>query len=289
MAEWQALAIQYVAGRVRRGEITPLTGRNTRSSLGSLVKEIGDRRTITPHTIEKWMGTRAHLSAATRRHDFIAARAWCDWLVQEGKLKSNPTVRFRAPKEPRRAPRALSAESVAEVLHVCPDERSKAIVWLMVGMGLRCCEVATLNIEDWDRHSDLLRVTGKGQHVRELPMLPHVSEAIRVYLSAHPATDGPLFRSYRNPTQAIRADTISGMVSELMMAAGIKHHPRDGVSAHALRHTAASDVLEHSHDLPAVQEMLGHRNLSTTSIYLRRASMERMRDSMSGRDYDPAA
>jgi integrase len=80
-------------------------------------------------------------------------------------------------------------------------------------------------------------------------------------------------------------DTISGMVSEWMRAAGVKSWARDGVSAHALRHTCASDVLEHSKDLRAVQDMLGHRHLQTTSVYLRRANLDRLREAMGGRRY----
>jgi site-specific recombinase XerC len=79
------------------------------------------------------------------------------------------------------------------------------------------------------------------------------------------------------------------MVAEWMRAAGVKRRPYDGNSAHALRHTAASDVLEVSGDLRAVQAMLGHSQLQTTSIYLRRAELGRLRDAMTGRPYRLAA
>lgn len=289
MADWAGLMNEYVTGRVRRGEITPLTGRNARSALGSLVSVVDTSATITPRTIDRWMRRRAHLSAASRRSDFSTARAWCDWLVSRRVLRSNPTAVFKAPKEPRRAPRALSTHAVAQLLEVCPDTRSRAVVWLMVGLGLRCCEVAGLRVEDWDRHDQVVRIVGKGGHERIIPMVPEVATAVGDYLAQHPATDGPLVRSYREPWQALAADTISGQVSELMKAAGIKRHARDGVSAHALRHTCASDVLDASHDLTVVQELLGHQNLSTTAIYLRRAGIARMREAMGGRDYDDAA
>ena len=74
-----------------------------------------------------------------------------------------------------------------------------------------------------------------------------------------------------------------------MSDAGIKHRRRDGVSAHALRHTAASDVLDECGDLRVVQAMIGHIHLATTAVYLRRADLAQMREAMAGRDYRPAA
>jgi site-specific recombinase XerD len=74
-----------------------------------------------------------------------------------------------------------------------------------------------------------------------------------------------------------------------MARAGVKRHAYDGVSGHALRHTAASDVLDECKDLRAVQQMLGHAQLSTTAIYLRRVSAESLRTAMGGRTYGRAA
>lgn len=78
---------------------------------------------------------------------------------------------------------------------------------------------------------------------------------------------------------------VSILVGAWMQAAGIKSHRYDGVSAHALRHTAASDVLDQCNDLRAVQAMLGHRHLNTTAIYLRRTSAHQLREAMAGRSY----
>jgi site-specific recombinase XerD len=74
-------------------------------------------------------------------------------------------------------------------------------------------------------------------------------------------------------------------VQQWMVDAGLKRRPRDGVSAHSLRHTCASDVLDACHDLRVVQQMLGHQHLATTAIYLRRADLSQMRDAMAGRRY----
>jgi site-specific recombinase XerD len=82
---------------------------------------------------------------------------------------------------------------------------------------------------------------------------------------------------------------VGNIAGRILRDAGVKHAPYDGVSGHALRHTAASDVLDGGASLPCVQEMLGHVALSSTSIYLRRATVTQMRQAMEGRSYEEAA
>jgi integrase/recombinase XerC len=201
-------------------------------------------------------------------------------------LGINPTFEIPVPKQPRSEPRALDADLVADLIAVVVgDTRATAIVWLMVGMGLRCCEVSSVEMANWNRSGQTMTVTGKGSHQRTLPVPPEVSGALVVYLDEYPTRSGPIIRSFRRPTQALTPDALSGMVAEWMRAASVKLAARDGRSAHALRHTAASDVLDACGDLRVVQEMLGHSNLSTTAIYLRRAGLPKMRLAMAGRQY----
>lgn len=281
---WASLAERWVVGRVRRKEITPLTGRNHRSALTSFVAVVGQRRTIRRTEVERWMERRAELAASTRRSDLSVIRGWCRWLVEEGHLRKDPCAHVPAPKEPRRVPRYIDRGLIGELLAVCPDARAVAVVWLMFGCGLRCIEVERLELGDWDRRAELLRVRGKGGHEREVPVPAPVREALNRYLAERPATTGPLIRSYNQPQNPLRADTLSGIVSELMRAAGIKRAPRDGMSAHALRHTSAADTLDASGgNLWLVGEMLGHANLNTVKLYLRRARSGEMREAMDAR------
>lgn len=281
------LADGWLSERVRRKTLDAMTARNYRSSLAGFTAHygLGPPEHLTAGDIEAWLESRGHLSAATRRGDLTAVRGFTDALVRAGWLQRNPAADVAAVKQPESVPRALDPDQVAALLAVCPDRRGRAICWLQVGEGLRCMEVAGLRVEDWSRSTGKLLVHGKNSRQRELPVIDNVTAALDDYLDEHPAADGPLIRSYRRPWLPLTADTISGLVSEWMRAAGIKRSARDGISAHALRHTCASDVLEASHDLPLVQEMLGHRQLQTTSIYLRRANLGRMRDGMTGRSY----
>ena len=281
------LALQYLSERVARGELDPMTARNHRSALNRFAESVGPKSVARLSTadVERWLETRSHLKPSTRRSQFSYVVLFCGWLHKQGYVAKNVALDLRPPRVPRAVPRALPPASVTRVLHHCPDERARAIVWLMVGLGLRCCEIANLRMEDWDRQARLMTVTGKGANERALPVPAEVEGAVDAYLDRFPASFGPIIRSYRQPSKGLGSDTISGMVAEWMRSAGVKRRSRDGVSAHCFRHTAASDVLDNCNDLRVVQQMLGHSNLTTTTIYLRRASMGKMREAMAGRTY----
>jgi integrase/recombinase XerC len=180
----------------------------------------------------------------------------------------------------------LPPDAFARLVHVVVgDLRGRAIVELMVGMGLRCIEVATVQVGDYDPRRRTMRVVGKGGHRRVLPVPAGTARAVDAYLQSGGITYGPLIRSKNDPAAGITPLYLSTMVSRWMRAAGIKGARFDGVSAHALRHTCASDVLDRSGSLVVVQEMLGHADLNTTRIYLRGAGLDEMREAMEGRDY----
>lgn len=282
---WEELAEQYLTHRLSQRSLAWSSSRNGRSHLARFVEVVADVpvHELRPEHIEAWKANRAHLAASTRRGQLSTVRTFCSWLVKTGHLLTNPTAEIPSIKVPRSVCRAMNPEDIGAVLDIAPDSRGRAIVWLMLGMGLRCCEVEYLELGHWDRRSGEMTVTGKGGHERVVAVQAEVSTAVLAYLDEYPATAGPLIRSFRKPGQRLRADTLSGMVSEWMRQAGVKRYPRDGVSAHALRATAASDILDACDDLRVVQEFLGHENLATTAIYLRRAELPKMRKAMAQR------
>jgi integrase/recombinase XerC len=277
----------YIAYRSKLPGFCAGTARHYRRSLSSLDHSFGRRplNRLTVVAVEDWLASTTHLCDNSRRLALTDVRCFCTWLVRHGLLKDNPAADvIRIPK-PRRVPRALPCEQIAELLRHANDARTAAIVHLMVGLGLRCCEVAAARCVDYDPAAGLLLVKGKGGHERLLPVVSAAKTALERYLAERGYTGGALISSMSDPGAHLTALYISTMISRLMGAAGLKAHRFDGVSAHALRHTAASDVLDRCGDLRAVQEMLGHTDLSTTSIYLRRSSGARLRDAMEGRDY----
>ena len=292
MSTLHAHAHNYLTGRIKRGEITRKTAKNVRSSLDSLTVSFGNRPLgqLGPRAIERWLETTGHLAPSTRRNHLTAARGFCRWLVDRDLIASDPTEKIARIRQPRSVPRAMTVPDVATLYHAVPDLRARAIIALMVGCGLRCVEVSRLQVTDWDRDGATITVTGKGMHERVLPVPSETTTVLDRYLSSIGGfVSGPLIRSSRIRGAGLSEATISTYVSRWMGAAGLKVGRWDGRSAHALRHTAASDVLDACGDLRVVQEMLGHVHLSTTSIYLRRAQLSQMRDAMEGRSYLDAA
>lgn len=282
----------YLAERRRRGELTSKTAKSMRWHLDTLDRSFGDRpiERLSTRAIERSLEQIGHLAATTRRGYLSTVRTFCRWLVARDVIAANPCDSIAPIRPPRGNPRAMSRDDMARLAAVLPDDRAKAIVALMVGCGLRCVEVSRLTTSDWDASSRLLDVTGKGGHRRTLPVPDETAEALERYLASDGgAVAGPLIRASRVRSAPLSATTISTYVSRWMGAAGLKSAPWDGRSAHACRHTAASDVLDACGDLRVVQEMLGHQHLSTTAIYLRRANLGQMRTAMEGRRYLDAA
>lgn len=282
----------YISERRKRGELAPRTARNMRWHLDILDDSFGSRPIgrLTTRAVERSLERIGHLAPTTRRGYLSTVRTFCHWLVGRGTIDKNPCDGIAPIRPPRGNPRALNAEQIAAIVAVLPDARARAIISLMVGCGLRCVEVSRLTTADWDPVAQTVEVTGKGGHRRVLPVPSETLAAVEAYLAeAGRAIAGPLIRASRVRSAGLSAPTISTYVSRWMKAAGIKSAPWDGRSAHACRHTAASDVLDVCGDLRVVQEMLGHQHLSTTAIYLRRANLGQMRSAMEGRRYLDAA
>lgn len=285
----------YIADRAGRGEIGASTARQFRVRLAGLVAVCpADQAAVDVDrdVIRRWQLSIGHYSPASRRSYLCSVRTFCRWAVESGFMTLDPTAGLARVREPRRVPRALSAAQVARVFAAASfDARMKAILWLMVGCGLRCVEVANLGVADYDPDAATVFVTGKFDNQRVLPVPEEVSAAVDLYLHVAGHTTGPLIRVAQGGQGAARGatgDRISRQVSELFKAAGVKEAPKDGRSAHALCHTCASDVLDRCHDLRVVKELLGHLHLSSTEIYLRGADLNQLRAAMAGRSYRPA-
>jgi integrase/recombinase XerD len=283
---------RYVDERRKRGEFTRDTAENAISTLMTFADVVGRRRLeqLGPRDVERWLETRGHLARSTRRNQFSKVAHFCRWLRRRGLTRQDIAEDVESPKQPRSVPRALSPEAVAKLLAVMPDHRARVLFWLGYGLGLRCIEMARLELTDWDRTAGIMIVCGKGSHERFVPVEPRQAVwALDAYLDEHPVAGGPLIRSYNAPHRALTEQTISRLGTEWMYAAGIKRRNRDGVSWHALRHTAATELLEASGgDLRVVQEFLGHQHLSSTSIYLARAGAKKIRAAMQLRTFGDA-
>jgi integrase/recombinase XerC len=279
------LIVRYLNVRASTGTYAPYSVRVVRARLMSLSAHHGARplNQLTDQRIEAWLASSGATAPRSYNAYLSSARKFCVWAVKNGHLRVDPTATVERRRLPRSVPRAMEQQSIVAILDACHDPIDTLAVWLMVGCGLRRGEVARATWADYDQTAHVLLVHGKGGHERLVP----VPTAVRRALDAMPGWhSGPLLSHDGQPYQPA---SIGKRVVNAMKRAEVKHAPRDGVSGHALRHTAASDVLDQCGDLRVVQEMLGHAQLSSTSIYLRRAGIPRMAEAMEGRDYGHAA
>jgi integrase/recombinase XerC len=198
-----------------------------------------------------------------------AVRSFLGWLVAQGQLKANVAKDISAPKPARRLPGTLDADQVAELLEATDDDalalRDRAMLELFYSSGLRLAELVGLDLVALDFADQTVRVTGKGNKMRILPVGRQALEAIRCWLPARLGIAGPeeqaLFVSRRGKRLAARR------VQLRVEAWARRHGSARHLHPHLLRHSFASHLLESSGDLRAVQELLGHSSISTTQVY----------------------
>ena len=229
----------------------------------------------TPH-VRSWLGAGQALgwTRATTARRAAAARTFTAWAVRQQVLATDPAARLATPRRSRHLPRVLDE---AEARRLCEGAeaaagsgptglRDHALVELLYGTGARVGEAVGVDLGDVDRERQALRVTGKGDKQRVVPLgLPALRAVDRYLLHGRPALEGidsrqALFLGRRggrlDQRQAREA------VARAARAAGLQDvHP------HALRHSAATHVLDGGADLRCVQELLGHATLTSTEIY----------------------
>ncbi|MGE8503083.1 MAG: tyrosine recombinase XerC [Pseudomonas sp.] len=197
-----------------------------------------------------------------------ATRGLYQYLLREGLCRHDPATGLSPPKRERRLPRTLDADRSAQLLDGAVEDdfiarRDQAMLELFYSSGLRLSELVGLDLDGLDLAAGLVRVRGKGNKVRELPVGSMARQALEQWLTlrklANPG-DGAVFISQQGRRLGPRA------VQLRVRQAGVRElgqhlHP------HMLRHSFASHMLESSQDLRAVQELLGHADIATTQIY----------------------
>lgn len=271
------------------------------SSATEYLDYLRDVRRLSPHTLSNYRRDLASLGLYLREHDIVDSaavretdvRGWVSQLHRRGLAGSsisrslsaarsffnhlsrisghprNPAASVQAPRKPRKLPKTLDADQMDKYLVFEASSavalRDKAMAELFYSSGLRLAELAAINVEDIDPQSQLLSVTGKGNKTRNVPVgsvaLAAIAEWLKVRTPAADAADNPLFTS-------VHGNRISPRnIQARLKLQGRKSGMHQDVHPHMLRHSFASHMLESSGDLRAVQELLGHANISTTQIY----------------------
>lgn len=228
------------------------------------------RKGLSGKSLQRWLST---------------VRSLFNYLCRFQRASNNPAVGIPAPKSAKRLPKTLNVDEMNQLLSIKSsiklstknsakvgsvknkvlDIRDIAFMELLYGCGLRLSEINGLNLQDIDWQQQTLVVTGKGNKQRQLPFGEKALQALKIWLTKRDAiakeNETAVFVSQQG--KRLSNSSIQKRLKKMALAQGINTN----VHPHMLRHSFASHILESSKDLRAVQELLGHANLSTTQIY----------------------
>ncbi|EGQ7852680.1 tyrosine recombinase XerC [Vibrio vulnificus] len=214
-------------------------------------------------------GMREGMKASSIATRLSSLRSFFDFLILRGILTANPAKGVSAPRKKRPLPKNLDVDEVNQLLEVNEDDplaiRDRAIMELMYGAGLRLAELVDIDVRDVHLRSGEIRVIGKGNKERKVPFAGMAVEWVGKWLKVRSGLAAPsepaLFVSKLGTRISHRS------VQKRMAEWGQKQAVASHITPHKLRHSFATHILESSNNLRAVQELLGHENISTTQIY----------------------
>jgi integrase/recombinase XerC len=233
--------------------------------------EIDQPELVTQHHIRAFIAQRHRegLGGKSLQRLLSAVRSFYKWMLREGIARNNPATPVRAPKSPRHLPATLDADTIGQLLDIPCDTplaiRDKAIMELFYSSGLRLTELATLKWDQVDLGSGMVTVTGKGNRSRMVPIGRIAAEALVEWRKARVK-----FTSFEQPYVFVsqRGNPIATRTIQMRIRYWAKRQGMpQNIYPHLLRHSFASHMLESSGDLRAVQELLGHADISTTQVY----------------------
>jgi integrase/recombinase XerC len=211
---------------------------------------------------------RAGLGSSSLALRMSSLRSFLDWLVRQGVLSANPAKGISTPRSPKHLPKNLDVDEVNKLLEIDLNDplsvRDRAMLEVMYGGGLRLSELVGIDCKHIDMASGEVRVLGKGSKERKVPIGRTAVTWLKHWLERRAdfnPQDDAMFLSSKG--SRISARNVQKRFAEWGVKQGVNSH----IHPHKLRHSFATHVLESSGDLRAVQELLGHANLSTTQIY----------------------
>lgn len=226
---------------------------------------------VSTQDIIDYLSVNDRLSKRSQSRLLSSFRSFFDWLVMEGDRKDNPCDPIDSPKLGRYLPEVLSVEEVTSIIDSVDTskwngKRDRAVLEILYGCGLRVSEAVGLKISNVYLEEGFVRVVGKGDKERIVPMGEMAVEAVKEYLAARPEPASPQYDDIlflNRFGKAISRVALFSMVKRQAMAAGVNKE----ISPHTFRHSFATHLIENGADLRVVQEMLGHESILTTEIY----------------------
>ncbi|MDD5403035.1 MAG: tyrosine recombinase XerC [Sulfuricella sp.] len=264
---------QYLSHLQHERRLSPLTGKNYTRDIDELFRLAGETplADLQIHQLRRFIA-QLHargLGSRTLARMLSAWRGFYAYLGNAHGFVHNPCAGLKAPKAAKTLPQALSPEQAAHLMEVPPDDvlavRDHAMLELLYSSGLRLAELVGSNLEDFDFAAGEVRVTGKGNKTRIVPLGRLAAEALQTWLTERAL----LAQSGEKALFVGKAGTrLTPRAVQLRLKQwGVKLGINANIHPHVLRHSFATHVLQSSGDLRAVQEMLGHANISTTQVY----------------------
>ncbi len=242
-----------------------------------LIKNADEAAEAQAESIRAFLGYlyRQKVKKVTVNRKISSLRAFYKFLMRQGKIKKNPASMVQTPKTEKYMPVFLSVDEAFELLNNAgdgksPDSRIQAVMELFYSCGLRLSELVALNVMDIDFSQRLVKVRGKGKKERIVPVGKTALQCLKKYLedsralrkrSVGSVFEEPLFLNARG--QRITTRSIARALDDAAAKSALGRK----ISPHALRHSFATHLLNAGADLRAIQELLGHRSLSTTQKY----------------------
>lgn len=273
----------------RERQASPHTVRNYRNDLQRFQQFLDERSgqgganptTASPREVREysaWMNGRGDAASSIARR-LACLRSYFRYQRRQGVMAADPSGGVRAPRQPRRLPKLLRPEDLVHLLDAIPTadavgSRDRALFEVMYGGGLRVGELVSLDLDDVDADQGLVRVRGKGKRERLCPIGPVAAECIAAWRRFRaPARLGETALFLNQKGGRLSGRSVARLLHQHLVACGLD----PDASPHTLRHSFATHLLDRGADLRSVQELLGHRKLTTTQIYTH-VTRERMLD-----------
>ncbi len=246
--------------------------------------QTGDPKRLTTRLLRAWLSWlhEQGYARSTIARRLAAVRTWCRFMCRQALIATNPAMGLRGPRLDKKLPHFLTRDDLLRLLEAPPAElplglRDRALLEVLYSAGLRVSELTGLDLGDVDLDAGLATVRGKGRKERLALLGPQAIDALRAWL---PGRQGLLKARARdalflnkNGTR-LTSRSVGRLLEKYLAQAGLD--PR--TSPHTIRHSFATHLLDAGADIRSVQELLGHRNLSTTQIYTH-VTTQRLRES----------
>ncbi len=273
--KWEAAIELYCHHIEMVRRLSPHTIKNYRRDLNELAVFFTESQppfNLIQHDIRSFANKQHRQGMASKsiQRKLSSVRQFYAYFIKQREAKNNPALGVRPPKSVRKLPDVMDTDQLSHLLNFDADSwhqsRDKAIVELLYSSGLRLAEIASLDISGVDFKAGIVSVTGKGNKQRLVPLGRYAKTALEAWLQERPLfgrviDEKALFLSQQGKRLSHRS------IQQRLRQLGLVRGTHQALHPHMLRHSFASHILESSGDLRAVQELLGHSDISTTQIY----------------------